>query len=377
MHRFDARNYYYRPIIRQMPSILPEVPTVPVEQYKKGGKVKKTKKGNVTQTVNVYVTKRQSAPRARAPPPRAPIYAQGQPVAYPEPRLPQQLQSIAQSQQDLKLGFLRQQMQMQQLQSRINQPLTPGLPFERQSVPGFAYHNAPHGVSTNFNEERDLELALLRSTASMRRPDYPNGYSDLSHNDLNIAQLMQQAEHGSFTATHDDFNIAQLMRQNENGSFNATVKQGPDEVEVNRTRPNSPGFSEAGPGSNPFFEQLADHPSSIQLPESVPFQPANEPIPQPFPQPAVSRTVPEGTLTWAEWAKGQGYYYRKSQQKTYEEEKQYTADKKIEYNAYLDRRASQYEAERIPGPAPRPLPKTKPLKIVRPRMRDDDGKDSD
>ena len=358
MHRFDARNYY-RPIIRQMPSILPELPTVPVEQYKRGGKVKKTKKGNVTQTVNVYVTKRQSAPRARQPP-RAPVYAQGQPVAYPEPRLPQQLQTIAQSQQDLKLGFLHQQMQMQQLQSRINQPLTPGLPFERQSVPGFGYHNAPHGVSTNFNEERDLESAILRSTASMRRPDYPNGYSDLSHDDLNIAQLMQQAEHGS---------------------YNATVKQGPDEIEVNRTRPNSPTFSEVGPGSNPFFEQLADHPSSIQLPESVPFQPANEPIPQPFPQPAVSRTLPLGTLSWSEWAKGQGVYYAKSQKKTYDEEKQYLTDKKIEYNAYLDRKASQYEAERVPGPAPRPLPKPvvrkpKPVEIKRAQMMDD-GKDSD
>jgi hypothetical protein len=329
MHRFDARNYYYRPIIRQMPSILPELPTVPVEQYKRGGKVKKTKKGNVTQTVNVYVTKRQSAPRARQPP-RAPVYAQGQPVAYPEPRLPQQLQTIAQSQQDLKLGFLHQQMQMQQLRSRINQPLTPGLPFERQSVPNFGYHNAPHGVSTNFNEERDLELALLRSTASMRRPDYPNGYSDLSHTDLNIAQLMQQAEHGSFTATQDDFNIAQLMQQNEHGSFNATVKQGPDEVEVNRIRPNSPTFSEAGPGSNPFFEQLADHPSSIQLPESVPFQPANEPIPQPFPQPAVSRRYPEDTENWAKWAKGQGYYYSKTKKKTYADVR---AEEKLEIPA--------------------------------------------
>lgn len=352
MHRFDARNYYYRPIIRQMPSILPEVPTVPVEQYKKGGKIKKTKKGNVTQTVNVYVTKRQSAPRARAPPPRAPIYAQGQPVAYPEPRLPQQFQSIAQSQQDLRLGFLHQQMQMQQLQSRINQPLTPGLPYERQSVPAFGYHNAPHGVSTNFNEERDLESAILRSTAERRRPDYPNGYSDVSHNDLNIAQLMQQAEHGS---------------------FNATVKQGPDEIEVNRTRPNSPTFSEAGPGSNPFFEQLADHPSSIQLPESVPFQPANEPIPQPFAQPAVSKPLPGGTLSWSEWAKGQGVYYAKSQKKTYVEEKQYIADKKIEYNAYLNRKASKYEAEHVPGPAPKPRPLPK---IVRPELVAREG-DSD
>jgi hypothetical protein len=315
-----------------------------MEHYKKGGKVKKTKKGNVTQTVNVYVTKRQSAPRARAPPPRPPVYAQGQPVAYPEPRLPQQLQSIAQAQQELKIGFLHQQLQMQQLRSRINQPLTPGLPYERQSVPAFGYHTAPHGVTTNFNEERDLESALLRSTAERRRPDYPNGYSDVSHNDLNIAQLMQQAEHGS---------------------FNATVKQGPDEIEVNRTRPNSPTFSEAGPGSNPFFEQLADHPSSIKLPESVPFQPANEPIPQPFPQPAVSRPLPIGTLGWSEWVKANKVYDRSRKYGTATENtperQQYFADKKLEYQGYLNRKASQYEAEHVPGPAPRPLPKQNPL----------------
>lgn len=304
-----------------------------MEQYKKGGKVKK--RGNVTQTVNVYVTKRQGNKRASAP--KAPLYAQGQPVAYPEPRLPKQLETVARNQEDIKLGLITQAMQMQQLFSRINQPITPGLPFERQSVPAFGYHTTPHGVGTNFNPERDLESALLRSTASQRKPDYPNGFSDVIH-DYNTANLAQHAEHGSFVASET-----------------------PDEYKVTRVRPPSPTHSEVGPGYNPFFQQLTDQPTSTALPVSVPFQPAHEPVPQPY---AVARQYPSGTLNWSEWGKVNKIYDKSrkygSATENRPERQQYFEDKRLEYNAYLDRKASEYEATRIPGPAPQPQPVASP-----------------
>lgn len=182
INRFSAPNYYYRHNSKQMPSIHPEIPVVPVAEYKKGGKIK-SKKGTITQTVNVYVSKRGGSKRN---PPRPPtLTANGMPVSFQQP-LPNQLVEIANIRRDMKLGFQQQHLQIQQLQSHINQPLPATLPEDRRLYPTIAYPPPPPiEITTNINKEHEQDI--WRRRVAVDTELYPYGSSGLSTGLIEIA----------------------------------------------------------------------------------------------------------------------------------------------------------------------------------------------
>jgi hypothetical protein len=165
-----------------------------MDEYKRGGKVKvKSKtKVNVNQTVHVHVSKRQSAPRQA----RAPAYAQGHPLAYPERALPQQQQSMQQAMHEMQTNQRLQMMQLQKIQSHLNQPLPNTLPADRSLVPSFAYPvPAPLDISTNVNPSRDRQMAWER--ARSHSDLYPYGISGLSSGLVNT--LDQEVQTHSYS----------------------------------------------------------------------------------------------------------------------------------------------------------------------------------
>lgn len=239
INRFSAPNYYYRHIIKQMPSLLPEVPTVPVvEQYKKGGKVK-NKKGTVTQTVNVYVTKRGGSKRntTSARPPT--LIANGMPVSYQQ-SLPSQLAEISKIRQDMKLGFQQQQLQLQQLQSHINKPLPATLPEDRKLYPTIAYPPpAPSSISTNINPEHDADLN--QRIATIDPTLYPYASSALS------------------------------------SSLVSTINQQPLSFSAHQTPPHSRG------GLSSFIRGELNRPDALTLGEALQGRGTSTRVPQPVP----------------------------------------------------------------------------------------------
>jgi hypothetical protein len=234
-----------------------------IEEYKKGGKVK-SKKGSVTQTVNVYVTKRGGGGK-RNPPKPPTLTANGMPVSYQQ-SLPVQLAEISKIQRDMKLGFQQQQIQLQQLQSHINQPLPATLPEDRRLYPTIAFP-PPSSVqiSTNINPEHDRDNAQQRRYA---QDLYPYASSGLS------SGLVETANQTPMFA----FSAHQTPVQSRRGSLSNFILG-----EMNR------------PDALTVSEALHGNRTSTSIPDNRPFLPTVAPRPLPFGVSAFANEM--GTMT--------------------------------------------------------------------------------